>query len=593
MYLTDSNRTAIGRINKGKGDCMILKRTAAVAAAAAIMASSSVCMGAGVCDISYDIDTNTIAISGHVTGNAKYAALEILKKAKTETDIKSASMGDAEAEALSGLIMHADQTAAAEDGSFTFTFSLPEDAETGTYAARISMGSVDNDQLIYIKYSDFSAALDRINSADITTASQMKGAIDAGKNYLGMDAVAYDKLTDSEKLKIAEKVLNARDSKTGKVFAGSADFLQSYRPAALVEMINHFSSKNSDFEADELLSENGDLIDISSLSSYATYEKQTDSVKSMILSAVCEKTGYTDLDGVKEEFLFQTVNYALYKASGYDLAYEILNDNNGYLGLSFTDYNKVKTKSKVDKKMIGQLFTSKEDIKNKFDDYVDAALDSQSDSSGGGSSGGSGGSVPKTNISVGISTPSGTEGYNTLFYDLDSVEWAKESILKLAEMGIVSGRGNGMYCPQDNVTREEFVKMLVCTLGCEDAAAICEYSDTDAGAWYYKYVASAVSAGIVSGISEERFGTGENISRQDIAVLIKRAAEYKGIALAKVKDNAGFADSGEVSAYAADAVTKVSESGLINGTDKGTFEPRRSATRAETAKILYDFSKLL
>lgn len=165
--------------------------------------------------------------------------------------------------------------------------------------------------------------------------------------------------------------------------------------------------------------------------------------------------------------------------------------------------------------------------------------------------------------------------------------------MALAEKGIVSGKGNGMYCPLDNVTREEFVKMLVSALGCLDETAECDYEDVDKGAWYYRYVASAVKVGLVSGISETKFGTGMNISRQDIAVLISRAAAYRGIALAKVKEAPKFTDGAEISGYAQGAVTDAAECGLINGTDTGAFEPHRGATRAETAKILSGFVNML
>ena len=148
-----------------------------------------------------------------------------------------------------------------------------------------------------------------------------------------------------------------------------------------------------------------------------------------------------------------------------------------------------------------------------------------------------------------------------------------------------------MFAPSDMVRREEFVKMLVATLDCVDVNAKCDFDDVKDDSWFYEYVASGVNLGLISGISENEFGTGRNISRQDIAVLINRAASFKGIVLSNRK-NVEFGDYANISDYAKDSVMAIAGAGIVNGTGSGDFEPTRGATRAEAAKILYEFIKL-
>ena len=91
----------------------------------------------------------------------------------------------------------------------------------------------------------------------------------------------------------------------------------------------------------------------------------------------------------------------------------------------------------------------------------------------------------------------------------------------LANAGIVSGKGNKKFCPQDFVKREEFVKMLVGAFNVTAEGSV-PFSDVSSNEWYYTYVVSAYNSGMIKGISADIFGTGTNITRQDMAVLIYR-----------------------------------------------------------------------
>lgn len=538
-------------------------------------------------NIKYNLDENRATVSGVADDDIKYAALEILKKDKNEDDVFYA-----DEENLGAVIMHADQVMVKDDGSFEFLFTLPPESETYDYVARVSYGRVENGMLVYVSYSDFEASMEAINSPRTDNADKMYEAIENAKQYLGIDVQTFDKLTKQGKVNIAKKVLDERELKNDKKFLDSESFLEVFNPQFVIETVNHAGGEDKDFDIESVIWDNQEYFEFSSLLAYKTYEAQKDDVKKLITDGVCERDDYKTIEEIQDEFSFLTVNYALFKAEGYDVVEEILEQNKKFLGISMSDYNELSSKSSVNKKMTGVKFSSVGDIKETFEKLVSDA-GKKGTTGGSGSSGGGSGSSGKgsgaANLILGDTLP---VAKTEVFYDLSNVQWAKESISGLFEKGIVSGKTEGKFAPSDFVTREEFAKMLTLVLGCVDNSAECSFSDVLPGAWYYSYVASGVKTGLIKGVSEESFGTGKNISRQDIAVLINRAASFAGITLGNTKATE-FLDFKDVADYAKEAVLAISGAGLVNGTGEGEFEPNRGATRAETAKILYGFLKLI
>jgi hypothetical protein len=220
---------------------------------------------------------------------------------------------------------------------------------------------------------------------------------------------------------------------------------------------------------------------------------------------------------------------------------------------------------------------------------------SGSTGSGGGSSSGRGGAVvfvPPVNPGNGT----GTDLENTdttpkppskYFNDMSSAAWAGEYVDALKEKGIVTGNGEGGFEPNGFVTREQFTKMLVLSLNIEIPYDYgLPFNDVPRDGWAYPYIAAAYKNGLVNGMSADMFGLGENISRQDIAALIARAVDAAGKVSAETVSGK-FNDEGEISGYAVEAVLTLSELGVLNGDENGSFRPKSNATRAESAKILY------
>ena len=185
----------------------------------------------------------------------------------------------------------------------------------------------------------------------------------------------------------------------------------------------------------------------------------------------------------------------------------------------------------------------------------------------------------------GMSAPTPTAAPESTFRDLPSSHWAYGYVKALAEKNVINGYDDGTFRPSNNVTREEFVKMIISATGMLQAGAECEFSDVPAGAWYYEYVASAYAKEIVSGMDEGAFGIGTNITRQDVAVIAARIIKrLKGTVPETVEST--LTDIDTVSDYATDSVKLLNGMGIINGYDDGSFMPKNTLTRAEAATII-------
>lgn len=244
-------------------------------------------------------------------------------------------------------------------------------------------------------------------------------------------------------------------------------------------------------------------------------------------------------------------------------------------------------------------------IQNKeYDDFADlkAAIDkaakgnsgsSNSGSSGGGGSGRVAG-TKKADMADAVVNMENNDAVPILlnvFEDIDDDFWGKTAIVALARKDIINGKGDGKFYPDDNVTREEFVKIVVSALGYDTQINESDFDDVDKNEWYYPYISTAVNNEIITGYEDGRFGVGEYISRQDMCVILYRAAQKLGYTFVK-DEGAEFTDVNEISDYAAESVNILSAEGIINGYDTGEFRPLNNSTRAECAALMYSFLDL-
>jgi hypothetical protein len=188
--------------------------------------------------------------------------------------------------------------------------------------------------------------------------------------------------------------------------------------------------------------------------------------------------------------------------------------------------------------------------------------------------------VKETADAPGTTEPEpGTPVPGQLFSDVPASYWASEAINELSELGCISGYPDGTFKPENRITRAEFAVVLVKAYNINVAAG--KVFDDTAGHWAKDYIASAYAAGIVSGYDENSFGPDDPITREQMAVLIVKAA-----GLPPAAGESQFTDSAAISGWAKGAVATAAENGIINGYPDQTFRPQGNATRAEAVTVI-------
>jgi dipeptidase len=171
------------------------------------------------------------------------------------------------------------------------------------------------------------------------------------------------------------------------------------------------------------------------------------------------------------------------------------------------------------------------------------------------------------------------------FDDIGSHYWAISAINKLYEAQIVGGVSEKKFAPDSSITRADFIVMLVRALDLQ-ADFSGNFSDVKEGSYYYNAVGIAKALGITSGKPDGSFGPKENITRQDMVVLMNQALESKKLTLTEpASDLSEFTDSATVSSYAKDAVAVMAANGIINGSND-KIDPKALSTRAQAAVVL-------
>ncbi|WP_338552779.1 S-layer homology domain-containing protein [Paenibacillus sp. KS-LC4] len=172
--------------------------------------------------------------------------------------------------------------------------------------------------------------------------------------------------------------------------------------------------------------------------------------------------------------------------------------------------------------------------------------------------------------------------------------WAKAEVEQLASRLIVNGISADLFAPNDSITRAEFASLLVRSMGIalEHDSAYRRFADIAPTAWYASAVEAAVRAGLVQGLTLERFGPNEQISREQMAVMIARAlaiASKEGTEPVAGGAQSAFSDQQFISPWAEAAVAETAKAGIITGMADQIFAPKDFATRAQAAVMLNRF----
>ena len=175
------------------------------------------------------------------------------------------------------------------------------------------------------------------------------------------------------------------------------------------------------------------------------------------------------------------------------------------------------------------------------------------------------------------------------FTDVRENDWFYENVKYVVENKLMNGISEDEFAPDNTLTRAMLVTVLYRNAGEPAVNKGIPFSDVDMGAWYANAVSWAKQNDIVNGVSETDFAPDANITREQIATIMFRYAQYKGMDVLTLEENLHFSDANEISEYAVSAINWAVGTGLINGKSAATLNPKDNATRAEIATILQRF----
>lgn len=175
------------------------------------------------------------------------------------------------------------------------------------------------------------------------------------------------------------------------------------------------------------------------------------------------------------------------------------------------------------------------------------------------------------------------------FWDVKSADWFYNDVKYVYEKGMMAGTAADVFAPNATTTRAMIVTILYRLEGSPAVTGTSAFVDVPVGQWYTDAVNWAAANQIVKGTSATTFAPNDSITREQMAAILYRYAQYKGYDVTKKADLSGYSDNGQVSAYAKDALAWANAAKLINGVTNTTLAPQGNATRAQVSAILHRF----
>ena len=169
------------------------------------------------------------------------------------------------------------------------------------------------------------------------------------------------------------------------------------------------------------------------------------------------------------------------------------------------------------------------------------------------------------------------------FGDVKKRDWFYFSVKFAYDFGLMKGTTEMEFSPDSYVTRAMFV-MIIYRMEKEPQAGGSVFVDVEIGGYYDRAVAWANANGIVSGVSKDRFAPNDPITREQMATILYRYANFKGYDI-ESNGNTAYSDSSSISGYARNAVSWAAANLLMKGNDDGSFLPNANATRAQAAAV--------
>lgn len=518
--------------------------------------------------------------------NGKKVYTEIYLPGKSDSDLNSYTN-------ISEIIAYRGIEYISDDKAY-FTFKLFDDPEiagdaiSGIYPVYVTVEGMSRskDEIPFNNLYELENAVNNVNIIMQDTVLDREEKISKIEEILTRGEYVFSlpdvyKSTDINKMNVAMIIYDMISN--GEVFSkDTAEKVAEY--AVTIEAVSKGLYQNL-FDYGEILN-----LSESEIKNFYNKEYVTSEIKNKITSEMkISYSGTQDFyDKLTEKFILVTLELI----DGSKHSTEIIREMYEKIGIEYSVVTDAK--DSVFLAVTNKEFNDYQELLTAFNKaYRSTKTDTKP--SGGGGGGGRGSSIKAPTITVAATTDKEQKNdiadnqipYD-IFDDIDSVLWAKQEIIKLAEAGIVSGKGDNKFCPNEYVTREEFIKMIVKAIfENEEIQSELYFVDVPESSWSYDYVKKGYGLGIINGYNETFFGAKDFITRQDMATVIYRSLMKISY---KLENNMTkkFNDENEFAEYAIEPINMLYNNEIINGVDNSRFEATKFATRAEVAKVIYN-----
>ncbi|WP_418986163.1 S-layer homology domain-containing protein [Agathobaculum butyriciproducens] len=199
--------------------------------------------------------------------------------------------------------------------------------------------------------------------------------------------------------------------------------------------------------------------------------------------------------------------------------------------------------------------------------------------------------MPASAVKVGVSYVKDTETPSeTKFNDVSANDWFASAVDYVTGKGMMNGTADNTFSPKANTTRGMVVTVLY-RLENQPSTSAASFTDVASGAYYANAVAWANANGIVSGYGSGKFGPNDKVTREQLAAILYRYAQYKKYDVSVGEDTniLSYDDAQSISSYAIPAIQWACGAGVVTGKSGSKLDPKGNATRAEVAAMLMRF----
>ena len=175
------------------------------------------------------------------------------------------------------------------------------------------------------------------------------------------------------------------------------------------------------------------------------------------------------------------------------------------------------------------------------------------------------------------------------FTDVSEKDWFYGDVMFVYENGLMLGTSKTLFSPHGTATRGMMATSLWRMEGSPAPKGKNSFTDVEVGKWYADAITWTAENGIFAGYGKDKFGPDDPITREQLAAIFYRYADYKGYDLTVKEDLDKFKDADEITDYAKTAMGWAVGSGLVKGKSGNLLDPQGTATRAEIAAMLHRF----